>query len=273
MKHLLPTFLIIGPPKTATSSLFETLSQHSAIAPPAKKEMHFFQPDMHFKRGLDWYASCFPLAQDNPGKSTFEASPSYFSFIAVPERIVASLGKIKLICVLRNPVLRFVSAYKHYRAVNYISTTPDVLRKFGEEHPWRKDETWTGIPESITEVLLRFQKQNEDTAHLFSDGCYAEHLSRWFYYFGRENVLCLFFEELVQYPQRVVQEVQSFLNLPIEDLAFRFENRSNVRTDFCPDQSIFEFQDYHLKILQDYYAPHNEALLALLGRTPGWGNS
>ena len=49
--RMLPDFLIIGAQRAGTTSLFSYLARHPCIAPPALKEVHYF--DLHFGRGLE----------------------------------------------------------------------------------------------------------------------------------------------------------------------------------------------------------------------------
>src|SRR5947209_9079616 len=53
----LPSFVVIGPPRTGTSWLHDILSKH-ALLPNPTKETRFF--DTHFHKGLDWYRAHFP---------------------------------------------------------------------------------------------------------------------------------------------------------------------------------------------------------------------
>jgi hypothetical protein len=48
----LPSFFILGPPRTGTTWLHEVLRNHAELPSPTK-ETRFF--DVHFHRGLDWY--------------------------------------------------------------------------------------------------------------------------------------------------------------------------------------------------------------------------
>src|SRR4051812_6874199 len=56
---VLPSFFVIGPPRTGTSWLHEVLSKRVSLSHPTK-ETRFF--DKHFDRGLEWYASHYRKA-------------------------------------------------------------------------------------------------------------------------------------------------------------------------------------------------------------------
>jgi hypothetical protein len=52
----MPSFFVIGPPRTGTSWLHEVLNQHTVL-PSLSKETRFF--DSHCRRGFHWYSSHF----------------------------------------------------------------------------------------------------------------------------------------------------------------------------------------------------------------------
>lgn len=72
----LPQILIIGVRKGGTRALIEMLSLHSSVA-AAQNEVHFFDWESHFQRGLPWYLSQMPYAL--PGQLTVEKTPAYFT--------------------------------------------------------------------------------------------------------------------------------------------------------------------------------------------------
>ncbi len=112
--HKLPNFLVVGAEKAGTTSLALTLSKHPEIFMPEVKELRFFS-EHNWDKGLDWYTSHFAEAGD--AKRLGEASPSYTwhpHHDQVPERIFKTLGEdIQLIYLVRHPVDRLVSHYRH----------------------------------------------------------------------------------------------------------------------------------------------------------------
>ena len=51
----LPTFIIAGTQKSGTTVLAALLNEHNAISFPAKKELHFFDRDAYYKKGMHAY--------------------------------------------------------------------------------------------------------------------------------------------------------------------------------------------------------------------------
>lgn len=71
----LPQALIIGVRKCGTRALLEMLALHPRIQ-KAAGEVHFFDRDDNYRRGLEWYRHRMP--HSFRGQVTIEKSPSYF---------------------------------------------------------------------------------------------------------------------------------------------------------------------------------------------------
>lgn len=181
--------LIIGAMKCATSSMFTLLSQHPEIAACSEKEPNFFAFPRRFANGFDWYLELWDKS-DLKDKILMEASTGY-AWAPVHKaaenirRTQDETGaEFKFIYVMRNPVDRVVSHYKHRRDVGRI-TAPleEVLRSDHE----------------IMEVSR-----------------YAMQLDAYDQRFGRENILLLLFEDFRQDPGAVLGQICDFLGLDPE---------------------------------------------------------
>jgi hypothetical protein len=106
----LPTFVIIGAPRSGTTSLAYSLSQHPEVFVTMQvKELHFF--DTNFDRGLDWYREQFSGPDADAAKAAGEATPTYMYDEEAMSRMAETVPDAKLVAILRNPVDR---AYSHY---------------------------------------------------------------------------------------------------------------------------------------------------------------
>jgi hypothetical protein len=124
----LPVFLGIGALKAGTTTVHVLLSRHPQVAlPQHRKEVMFF--DRYWDRGVAWYEQQFAHAGDRlPG----EITPNYLYDPAVPARVAATLPGVRLFAVLRDPVARAVSQYRHHvREQGWQGGFEDFLR----EHP------------------------------------------------------------------------------------------------------------------------------------------
>jgi hypothetical protein len=119
---VLPTFFIIGATKAGTTSLSNYLARHPEIHMSPIKEPHFFvQPGdgLPYVRDRvatnEEYEKLFATSLEVRG----EASTSYSHYPArggVPERISSRIPNAKIIYLVRDPIDRLVSHYRHQMA-------------------------------------------------------------------------------------------------------------------------------------------------------------
>ena len=110
---MLPNFLVIGAMKAGTTSLWQYLRGHPDVFMPEQKEIQFFS-EHEWWRGLEWYEHLFDSA--GAASAVGEASPSYTRYphsAEAEERIAKVLPEAKLVYVIRHPVDRIVSQYRH----------------------------------------------------------------------------------------------------------------------------------------------------------------
>ena len=173
----LPSFFVVGPPRTGTSWLHEILGQHTNL-PRANKETRFF--DMHFRRGLKWYGEHFLLARSD--RPMGEIAPTYFASPQARERIAQTIPQAKLIFIFRNPVQRVVSMYRAKRAYG--------------RFPW-----------SFEEALAR-------DSELMDSSNYATHLKAWQRAFPSNQILITIYDDLRSDPQSFLGRLTDFLGIP-----------------------------------------------------------
>lgn len=171
-----PNLFLGGVQKSGTTSLHYFLAKHPDIFfPPAPEELHFFDVDRNYAKGLDWYLAHF--TQCKTESIIAQTSPLYIYNPEVPPRIKEFNPEAKFIFILRNPIDR---AYSHYwNSVRY-----------GYEH-LSFEEAIAREPERI--------KQNSDYRRHYSyidRGKYTEQLQRYYQLFPQENILVLLFDSL-----------------------------------------------------------------------------
>jgi hypothetical protein len=125
----LPNLIVIGAMKCGTTALHRYLDAHPEIAMASAKEVNFFvgaevAPPHgpgddpaggpgRWHRGWDWYATLFDPSAPVRG----ESSPGYTSpdHPDVAARMAAGLPDVRLVYLVRDPVRRAVSQYRHHR--------------------------------------------------------------------------------------------------------------------------------------------------------------
>jgi hypothetical protein len=173
----LPSFFIIGPPRTGTSWLHEILKNRAALPAPAK-ETRFF--DVHFHRGTSWYMAHYPTWKN--GWHVGEVAPTYFASRQARARIRELVPSAKIVCIFRDPLERLVSLYRLKRAYGWI--------------PWSFEQAILCDPE------------------LTESSRYATHLKAWQHDFGAEQVLPTLFDDLRDRPQDFVNTLADFISIP-----------------------------------------------------------
>jgi len=111
----LPTFVVVGAMKAGTTSLYHYLRAHPQVYMPRVKELDFFLEEANWSRGLRWYERRFRGVPDG-ARALGEASTNYTKhpqYPGVPERMAEVLPDARLIYVVRHPIDRIMSHYRH----------------------------------------------------------------------------------------------------------------------------------------------------------------
>jgi hypothetical protein len=173
----LPSFFVIGPPRTGTSWLHNVLRQRAWLSDPTK-ETRFF--DRHFDRGLEWYRSHY--RQADSGRRIGEVAPTYFASPEARIRIARLMPQAKIVCTFRNPVDRVLSLYRLKRAYGLI--------------PWSFDEALVQDPE------------------LMESSRYGTHFKAWLRTFESAQVMATIYEDMLSDPQGYLDQLTDFVDVP-----------------------------------------------------------
>src|SRR5579862_3274880 len=173
----LPSFFVIGPPRTGTTWLHSVLKDHTLV-PNSTKETRFF--DKHFHYGMRWYRGHYgKIAR---GRRMGEIAPTYFASPAARDRIARTIPAAKIVCAFRNPVERVLSLYRIKRAYGRI--------------PWSFEQALARDPE------------------LLESSRYAFHLRAWQNTLGSDQVLACVYDDLQENPQAYVDRLNDFIGVP-----------------------------------------------------------
>jgi hypothetical protein len=250
----LPSALIIGPRRTGTTSLYQTLRRHSMVFGAGRKEIKYF--DCNYQRGLDYYQSFFPYQWKLNRKNglAIEASPYYIYHPLAAERIANDFPDMKMIALLRNPIDRAYSNY-HMNCDLEVESLPtfeqaieaEAERLEGEVEKIKASDSYP----LFTHMHLSYLDQ----------GIYADQLKRWFTFFPRKQILVLQSERFYRDMAQVYGEILDFLSLPRQSL----KNKKNVNPgEYQPMQANTRQK------LVDFFSPHNQRLYQLLGEEYDW---
>lgn len=276
---MLPTFLVIGSQKAGTTSIYQVLKKHPEVFMSPKKEINYFFFDHLYERGIDYYQEYFEGAEEK--RVIGEASPGYICHPDSPGRIDETLGDIKLILSVRNPIDRAYSQYWDSR--------------LNLEEPLTFEDAM--------QVSLE-EKYKPGKRGYFSRGNYIFYINRFYKYFNKDKLKILFFEDLKNSPGKFYSSCFRFLEVnekvEISNMRKKY-NPATVRENpiylyllrnpsivrYIPQaakriirsigqEKIFNYPPMRKnskKILSDFYKDANENLAKLTGRDlDHWNN-
>lgn len=163
------------------------------------KEPNFFSDDDVYAQGIEWYQGLF--ADAPPDAMCGEASTHYTKLPTYPDaiaRLHSHLGTdVKLIYMMRHPVQRLVSHYIHEWTQKVIDNKTDINAAL-DCHP----------------ELITYSQ-------------YSLQIRPYLETFGPDNVLPIFFEQLLNAPQQELERVCRFIGYP-ESPQWQELERDNV---------------------------------------------
>lgn len=197
-----PNFFIVGAPRCGTTSLYGYLRQHPEIYVSVHKEPLFFGSDLTPMAGMiheeQLYLELFAKAGEQPRVG--EASVWYLFSTRAAAEIHAYAPAAKIIAMVRNPVEMAYSLHSLYlRSGNEdlrdfeAALAAEPARRAGRDRP-----SGAYFPEGLvyTEVAR-----------------HAEKVERYLDVFGRDNVHCVVFDDLVRDTPAVYRSVLEFLGV------------------------------------------------------------
>ena len=207
-------FLVIGAPKSGTTSLFEYLRGHPEIDLPPDKEAPYFSDDRIYGEVAweEYVRRAFPAPKR--GRLSGTITPHYMSPVTgvsaggapasagyddytLPRRIHERLPSVRLIAILRDPVER---AYSHH-----IQET----RLGFESRPFA-----AAVDELIQPgALAHSRSQSTRTDCYVVLGEYGRILKAYYDVFPRDRILVLFTETLAREPLQVLRRIYGFLGV------------------------------------------------------------
>lgn len=232
-------FIIIGVQKSGTTSLAEWLNYHPQLSLCSQKEPDFFSRTDQWKEKLHEYHNLFQRNNEEHIK-WFEASTSYSWFLEFPfvaTRLKEYNSKLKLIYIVREPISRIKSHYKHNFLKGYTSKS--------------------------------FSKEVIENPTYLSHSSYALQIRSFLKEFGKEQILFLKFEDLISNPQKVLTKVFNFLEIDADlqnPEVYSAKNKSSSLKKVSPLKKyiapLFRFIPFEtrLKFRKIFYSNHKVVL-------------
>jgi hypothetical protein len=184
---LLPTFIGIGAPKAGTTWIASCIDEHPEAALSGVKETEFWKFADAATR-LAEYSAHFTGTGNVKARGEF--SVRYLNLPDVPKRIADIIPNTRLIVSLRNPVEQVQSWYWH-------------LRRQGRMRD----------PQNSSRILSPNEAIDKLPHLLLDQGLYHLHLSHWWKFFDREQLLVVLYEDIKNNPVGVIQQVYKHIQV------------------------------------------------------------
>ena len=188
----MPNVFVIGAPKSATTSLTAVFQRH-----PVFRVSHNFEPNffgMNYARGWSWYKKQMGKGFEK-GAYRCEASTMYSNagkgYLRTPELIHRCSPQAKIIYLVRNPVERLVSQWRHLRGRDHIKTN--------------KKYSTPEFSEILSDKRLRKK--------IIGTSLYYTTLNRYRSFFGSHQIHCMTFEDFTKEPRQALERLFEFLGL------------------------------------------------------------
>lgn len=181
-----PQAIVIGVRKGGTRALTNMLKSHPHITSP-KGEVHFFDRDEIFRKGVNWYIKRMPYT--TPDQISIEKSPSYFVTPEVPQRICNLSPSVKLLLIVRDPIERAISDYSQLF------------------NPGRNTHNIS------FEDLVMDNNHVDSTVQVIKVSTYDIHMVRWLRYFPVHQIHVVNGDALIADPAPEIIKVEEFLGV------------------------------------------------------------
>lgn len=247
----LPDFLILGAQKAGTTSLDSYLKYHPNLKGTHPKEIHFFDNQKNYTKGLKWYQNHFRRFYFDKKTLFFESAPNYIFNENLPQKLKKLNPDLKFIIILRDPVKRAFSAYNMFK-INY-----EDQKKNGQdiqEHLlcYIENGAFMSFERVVQQELEMIEKgvansEFDESFTFLRKGLYKQQLQNWQQHFPKENFLILDFEDLKKDEIAMLNKICSFLNI---------SDFTNIKIDKEP-RNKREYQDKILpeteQILKNFF--------------------
>jgi len=241
----MPNLILAGCQKSGTTWLHRSLGASGQVFACQPKELNYFNR-AGFAARRPAYEAHFPTT---PGVRYYlESTPHYFQIAAgtvdVAGNIRSTLGDIKILLMLRDPVARYESAYIHHMMKKRFEYTPEISHFCND-------------------------------IKMLELGHYADILRHWQANFSQIGVF--FYDDLQSNPEGLIAQVMAFLGLEntVPSKALRYianDRASKAKRHFAPDAPLPHITADLRAQLAEYYRPHIAAIAQLTGRDLShWG--
>lgn len=217
----LPNVVIVGAPKSATTSVFQWLCDHPEVCGSTVKETfylmdkgnYFLRPHSNFhEHGLEGYEKYFNHCKKTH-KVLLEATPRYMYQSTALEVLSNLEPQPHIIFFLRKPSQRIYSAYQYYKNNHTIFKKDLSFRMFLELVQNGSSEDWVEFCEKEKVDFLEKEVKYSQ---------YINYLSQWGEKINKEKIHIFLFEDLQKDPLSIMYDIAK--KIKIEPMFYKHYN-------------------------------------------------
>ena len=201
-------FVCIGAQKAGTTKLHEIFKNHDSVFLPDEKEANFFEIDERYKNGIDYFFETFYNNYDGKEALVGLFDPNLQLDLVYVQRILDNFKNVKIIFVLRNPVLRAFSHFNMSKLRGFETNNFMTALELEENRLNNPKNNHKGYK---TKVLGHFEKNHFG---YIQRGLYFELLKFLKENVKQENYKVVLFEDFVANMDETVRELCDFLEVP-----------------------------------------------------------
>lgn len=230
-------FLVCGTQKGGTTTLDFYLRQHDNLCMANRKEVHFFDKDVYFRKpklpNYSKYHSFFSLKSSH--NLIGESTPIYMYWYEAPKRIWEYNPDMKLILILRNPIER---AYSHW----------NMEYSRGKEN--------LSFFDAIKNEEKRCRKALPKQHRIYSyvdRGFYLDQIKRLWFFFPKNQVIIIKNEDLRKNNCETLNKICDFLNIDqFKTVEQKEKNSRKYQSKITDDEINFlkSIYEYDIKGLE-----------------------
>lgn len=241
---LAPSFFVIGPHKSGTTSLYSLLVQHPRVVAGPRKELRFLGNTRG--RAPEVYDAYFPRLGPELGFVVGDASPAYLRSHEAAQTVSERFPQAKVIVLHREPVARAYSDFQmHERtglgAREFDEVIAAELRRVGDMPP------------------LEFAEVPDVHAPFLLGSCILPYVKMWIDILGPDRVLVVESSFLSRHRDEALAGIHEYLDLP------------PAPVPASPDRNVAEYAPISpasAARLREWFAPHEAALDQFLATHP-----
>ena len=200
-----PDFFVVGGQKCGTTLVYGLLRQHPEVFLPEQKELHYFATrgkPFAFTDNASERLNALAVYREEDyrsryeevgGRTAGEVCPTYLYSPHAARAIAAVRPDARIVAILRDPVERSFSAYRHMRA--------------------RNAEPASSMGAALDAEDDHIAGNWQAMSHYLAGSRYSEQLQRYYDHFDADQILIIPFEQLKSAPLRWVDRICSHIGV------------------------------------------------------------